>query len=439
MSSCAGLKTCESPPINTQPEERIHLLDELRGLAVLGMLLINIGAFGVPSIAVSDPGLVGTFGALDRAIFNFMLLCGEGSFRAIFCVLFGIGALIQYERVAEKTNPENALVLHRRRMRWLMLFGLLDAYLFLWYGDILFLYGLVGLFLLSFRNLAASRLLLIALLLLSLLALQNLYFGEFLSAPKNQLLNPLDAENATSEAVRAQMISEANAEVEAIRAGYLSAWPTRALLAAYMQLLFLLRSLWEVLALMLIGMAVYKWGAHQARFSAARYLVFSITCLSIGLLVNLWEIEKSASTGLPALVQLLWTYDLGRIALAFSYAGFFMLLNKLDLAKGLASGAPSGDRAHGTHELPASITHLRIHFCWSWPFRSRTCQLRFHHGSTSLYGRVVLAKEYGRFSFCRRAGCGSTDTTLVRLNGYGAPSSTGSASPSCEAAELQAT
>ena len=335
MSSCAGPKTRESPPINTQAEERIHLLDELRGLAVLGMLLINIAAFGVPSIAVLDPGLVGTFDAIDRAIFNFMLLFGEGSFRAIFCVLFGIGALIQYERVAEKTNPENAVVLHRRRMRWLILFGLFDAYLFLWYGDILFLYGLVGLFLLSFRNLATSRLLLIALLLLSLLALQNLYFGEFLSAPKNQLLNPLDAENATSEAVRAQMISEANAEVEAIRAGYLSAWPTRALLAAYMQLLFLLRSLWEVLALMLIGMAVYKWGAHQARFSAARYLVFSITCLSIGLLVNLWEIEKSASTGLPALVQLLWTYDLGRIALAFSYAGFFMLLYKLDLAKGL--------------------------------------------------------------------------------------------------------
>ena len=355
MSSCAGLKTCESPPINTQPEERIHLLDELRGLAVLGMLLINIGAFGVPSIAVSDPGLVGTFGALDRAIFNFMLLCGEGSFRAIFCVLFGIGALIQYERVAEKTNPENALVLHRRRMRWLMLFGLLDAYLFLWYGDILFLYGLVGLFLLSFRNLAASRLLLIALLLLSLLALQNLYFGEFLSAPKNQLLNPLDAENATSEAVRAQMISEANAEVEAIRAGYLSAWPTRALLAAYMQLLFLLRSLWEVLALMLIGMAVYKWGAHQARFSAARYLVFSITCLSIGLLVNLWEIEKSASTGLPALVQLLWTYDLGRIALAFSYAGFFMLLNKLDLAKGLRALLAATGRMALTNYLLQSL------------------------------------------------------------------------------------
>ena len=355
MSSCAGPKTRESPPINTQAEERIHLLDELRGLAVLGMLLINIAAFGVPSIAVSDPGLVGTFGALDRAIFNFMLLCGEGSFRAIFCVLFGIGALIQYERVAEKTNPENAVVLHRRRMRWLILFGLLDAYLFLWYGDILFLYGLVGLFLLSFRNLAASRLLLIALLLLSLLALQNLYFGEFLSAPKNQLLNPLDVENATSEAVRAQMISEANAEVEAIRAGYLSAWPTRALFAAYMQLLFLLRSLWEVLALMLIGMAVYKWGGHQARFSAARYAVFSITCLSIGLLVNLWEIEKSASTGLPALVQLLWTYDLGRIALAFSYAGFFMLLNKLDLAKGLRALLAATGRMALTNYLLQSL------------------------------------------------------------------------------------
>ena len=390
------------------------------------MLLINIAAFGVPSIAVSDPGLVGTFDALDRAIFKFMLLCGEGSFRAIFCVLFGIGALIQYERVAENTSPENAVVLHRRRMRWLILFGLFDAYLILWYGDILFLYGLVGLFLLSFRNFAASRLLLIALLLLSLLAVQNLYFGEFLSAPKNQLINPLVVEDATSEAVRAQMISEAKAEVGAIRGGYLSAWPSRSLLSAYVQLSYLWRGLWEVLALMLIGMAAYKWAykwdRHGASFSATRYAVFSMTCLSIGLLVNLWEIEKSAGTGMPAVVQLLWTYDLGRIAIALSYAGFFMLLNKLDLVKGLrALLAATGRMALTNYMLQSLICacifiglglfgQLRFHQLYFvvlliWAFQlwaSRILLARYYSGPLEWAWRSLVYRK--RQPFSRAAG-----------------------------------
>lgn len=310
-------------------QERIEFLDELRGLAVLGMTAINLVVFGVPSLATLNPELLGELRTIDKLLHQTLFLGFEGSFRAMFCVLFGIGVLIQFKRLSEKTSQQHALLMHRRRMRWLILFGLIDAYLLLWYGDILFLYGLIGMFLLSFRNLAASRLSLVALLLLVLLAAQNFFFGDFFALPKNQLMQPMSADMATPEAVRSQMITEVEAEVEAIREGYLSAWPSRSLLALHMQVSHLFRGLWEALALMLLGMACYKWAAFQPRFSARRYALVSIVGFVVGLSINFWEIERSASAGTPVLVQFLCTYDLGRLATALGFASLLMLLSKL--------------------------------------------------------------------------------------------------------------
>lgn len=327
--TCQVAGPADGGPVPSQ--ERIEFLDELRGLAVLGMASINIVAFGTPSLATLQPELLGELEVIDKLLHQLVFLGFEGSFRAIFCVLFGIGVLMQFERLSEKTGPARALVLHRGRMRWLVVFGLVDAYLLLWFGDILFLYGLIGLFLLSFRNLAASRLSAVALLLLVFLSAQNFYFGEFFSLPKNQLMQPMSADLATPEAVRSQMIAEAEAEVEEIREGYLSAWPSRSLLAFYMQLSYLFRGVWEALALMLLGMACYKSIKYQPRISAGRYAFVSIIGFVIGLAINLWEIDRSASAGTPVLVQFLWTYDLGRLATALGFASLLMLLSKLDL------------------------------------------------------------------------------------------------------------
>ena len=294
------------------------------------MLLVNIVGFGLPIHATFDLSLASVFEGIDKAAFAFTNLFVEGSFRAIFCLLFGMGLLLQFERNSERMNPERALTFHRRRMRWLILFGLINAYLLLWFGDILFLYGLVGIFLLAFRGLSASRLMWIAGALLLLLALQNFFLGEFFADPKNQLIEPLELQSPTAESARAQMLAEIEKERAAVSAGYVSAWPSRALLALYMELSIVGRGLWDALALMLIGMALYKWGAHQPKLATRTYATIAIAGLVVGVLVNLWEVRQAANAGTPMLAQTLWTYDLGRMAIATFYASLLILFGKLD-------------------------------------------------------------------------------------------------------------
>ncbi len=315
-----------------QGEQRIAFLDELRGFAVLGMLLVNIVAFGLPVHAAADPSLASVVEVIDKAAFAFTNLFVEGAFRTIFCVLFGVGVLLQFERISEENGPEHALALHRRRMRWLVVFGLVNAYVLLWFGDILFLYGLVGLFLLAFRGLPPSRLLLIAAALLLLLALQNFLFGEYLADSQNQIISiePKELQSRTAESAQAQMLAEIEEERAAVSAGYLSAWPSRALLAIYMVLMHIGRGLWEVLALMLIGMALYKWDAQQPRLATPTYANIAIAGLTLGVTVNLWESRQAGVAELPLLAHTLWTYDLGRMSIATAYASLFMLLCKLD-------------------------------------------------------------------------------------------------------------
>ena len=343
-----------------QSENRIAFLDELRGLAVLGMLLVNIVGFGLPIHATFDPGLASVFEGIDKALFTFTNLFVEGSFRAIFCLLFGMGLLLQFERNSERNDPEHAPTFHRRRMRWLIVFGIVNAYLLLWFGDILFLYGLVGLFLLAFRGLSASRLTLIAAALLLLLALQNFFLGDFFADPKNQLIEPHELQAPTAESARAQMLVEIEKERAAVSAGYLSAWPSRALLALYMELSYIGRGLWEALALMLIGMALYKWGAHRPKLATRTYATIAVAGLTLGVTVNLWEVRQAADAESPLIAQSLWTYDLGRMSIAASYASLLILLGKLDWAPRLRRQLAAMGRMALSNYLLQSLTCLVI-------------------------------------------------------------------------------
>ena len=130
-------------------EERIASLDLLRGIAVLGILLANVTAFGHPDLAYYWPGaLPGGGTAGDRIAWLVQFLLVDGKFRGLFTILFGAGLVLFVERAGAS---ERAVWLQVRRLFWLALFGL--AHLFLLFrGDILFSYacaGIVALFAIS--------------------------------------------------------------------------------------------------------------------------------------------------------------------------------------------------------------------------------------------------------------------------------------------------
>ncbi|MEX0899646.1 MAG: DUF418 domain-containing protein [Gammaproteobacteria bacterium] len=141
-----------SQPI--EPSERIQSLDVIRGFALLGILLMNIEYFQKPMQAVVF-GLDMTQTGIDYAVALFVYVFVQGKFYTMFSLLFGIGFVIFLDRaLARGVAPR---VLFARRLFGLVLIGAAHAFL-VWSGDILLMYGLVGLLLLLFAKTPAKRL-----------------------------------------------------------------------------------------------------------------------------------------------------------------------------------------------------------------------------------------------------------------------------------------
>ena len=124
-----------------QSGERIRALDVLRGFALLGILVPNIQAFAMISMAYRNPTAYGDFSGLNFVVWYVTNLLFEQKFMTLFSVLFGAGIVLMASRVAKAGG--RPWWVHLRRMFWLGLFGMAHAYL-LWFGDILFTYAVAG-------------------------------------------------------------------------------------------------------------------------------------------------------------------------------------------------------------------------------------------------------------------------------------------------------
>ena len=94
--------------------------------------------------------------------------------RGIFSMLFGAGALLLLDRLEKNPPPGlNPADIYYRRLLWLLLFGLFNAFILLWAGDILYTYAIVGLVLFPFRKVKASRLLILGIACMLLSTWQN--------------------------------------------------------------------------------------------------------------------------------------------------------------------------------------------------------------------------------------------------------------------------
>jgi uncharacterized protein len=125
----------------TEATPRIATLDILRGVAVMGILAMNIANFAMPTQAYMNPMAYGHEGPADLVAWavNFVLV--DGKMRGLFSFLFGASMLLVIERAEAK--GESPARVHFSRMAWLLLFGLLHFY-FIWHGDILTGYAAVG-------------------------------------------------------------------------------------------------------------------------------------------------------------------------------------------------------------------------------------------------------------------------------------------------------
>jgi uncharacterized protein len=133
----------------TEPPPRIATLDILRGVAVMGILAMNIQAFAMIEQAYLNPAAYGSQGPIDYAAWAFNFVLVDGKMRGLFSFLFGASMLLVIEKAQAK--GESAASIHYSRMLWLLLFGYLHFY-FIWYGDILTGYATIGMIAWFFRR-----------------------------------------------------------------------------------------------------------------------------------------------------------------------------------------------------------------------------------------------------------------------------------------------
>jgi len=115
-----------------RPGERIASIDVLRGVALLGILTINIWGFALPDLALSEPSAAGGWDGWNSGVWIVCHLLCEEKMMSLFSMLFGAGLIVMVQRSDDRGT--SLLGIYYRRIAWLLLFGLLHAYL-LWDGD----------------------------------------------------------------------------------------------------------------------------------------------------------------------------------------------------------------------------------------------------------------------------------------------------------------
>ncbi|MFD1207204.1 DUF418 domain-containing protein [Sporosarcina contaminans] len=145
--------------------KRVQMIDGLRGFSLLGILLANIlifqyGLWGKDTIHLF------TLTPVDDWFYRFTKIAVEGSFMPIFTFLFGYSMIMMRDSL-ERKNLRIKWHFFRRSLL-LLIIGILHS-TFLWEGDILVAYGLMGFFLLMFLNRKAKTMLLWGLCLFILL------------------------------------------------------------------------------------------------------------------------------------------------------------------------------------------------------------------------------------------------------------------------------
>jgi uncharacterized protein len=327
-------------------DQRLRTLDVLRGAALLGIALMNIVFSGLPFAAYANPNLWGGNDPLNAGVLAVQWVLFDGKMRALFSMMFGAGIVLFMQRAIERENSVRAADLLSRRMLWLMLFGALHGWL-IWAGDILYAYGLFGLLIVPMRNVSPRKLLItagVALVLLSLAVVgqgfarrstRDAAMAARAVEAKGQSLTKeqQDAKKEWDEAYNLALPSrqKLQEEVDNYRKGYGGVMAQRVPIIRkfnFMPVYF--PPAFDIWALMLIGMALFKLGVLQGERSNGFYARLAVAGYAIGISVNTLSTYGMFTSNFDIVATNFWNapYQIGRVSVALAHAAVLILLAK---------------------------------------------------------------------------------------------------------------
>jgi uncharacterized protein len=342
------MSTTLAAPVNQS--ERIIILDSLRGFAILGILLMNIPSFGLPSPVSGDPSVLNEWGTIDFKVWNFVSWFPEGTQRALFSMLFGAGILLFIGGKEKRLDGMMPADYFFRRQLWLMVFSLFDVFILLWLGDILLDYAILGMIMFAFRNLPAKKLLIgAAFCFIFMLARENrnlyqdkvtIHLGEKITAidttktrltvlQKEQLGAMQEfKEKSTLESRK----KKAEKNIAKHTGSYKDLYEYRT--TSYVESLihYLFYGLWDVLLFMFLGMAFFKMGILTGQASVKVYAWMTVIGLGVGLTISYFRLQQMVDASFnwyDYTKQVSFSsYELSRTFRSIGILGLIMLLYK---------------------------------------------------------------------------------------------------------------
>ena len=348
--------------------QRILTLDIVRGVAVMGILAMNIYAFSLPLGAYFNPTVAGGDSGIDLATWFADYVLFDGKMRGLFSLLFGASVLLVIERA--QASQKNAAFTHYSRMVWLFAFGMVH-YWFIWWGDILAMYAMSGLFLFLWRNNSAKILRNWAIGLLTVMSLFSLVqMGGLAAVMANPSMMPADDYAKMLEDLSVMKVfmgtdtSGVAAEVARMKGDYAGIVDWRLNEHRWKMLMFSAQGLPLSIGIMLLGMWLFRNGFLTGAWEAARYRKVAILCLGIGSLGSglLGYYMIGADFSFQSLMLAMTANGPFQIVSAVGWAALIILLAKKGMEGALANRLAAAGRMAFTNYLGTSIVMTTIFY-----------------------------------------------------------------------------
>ncbi len=341
-----------------EENSRIRILDTVRGIAVLGILLMNIPYFSMPyqteNLTVRDEFSGANYYTWWVINFGF-----EGTMRGLFTLLFGAGAILLLSRLENRKSAISAADFYYRRLIWLLLFGLFNAFVLLWPGDILYHYAICGLFLFPFRKLKAKHLFTFAMALMCITIFKGTLRlndardlrvnGEkalALEAKKEKLTPKQEEAKAKFEGFlkrrdTASMRKAAAEEAAKMKQGnYFAVWSHLKTINQKIESTKFYHSMfWDIMTFLFLGMALFKWKVITGERSKKFYLLLLLGGYAIGFTINYFLLRTMINvrfdfTRAADILYIDW-YQIKRVAITLGHIGLIMTLYKFNVVNWL--------------------------------------------------------------------------------------------------------
>ncbi|WP_342508944.1 DUF418 domain-containing protein [Sporosarcina sp. FSL K6-2383] len=331
----------------TTLDNRVEVLDLLRGFALLGIFIANMVHFQSPYLYVDpytwfiSPSDAVTFKGIDIFI--------EGSFYPIFAMLFGYGLNMQYEKTL--ANGSAFAPMMARRLAILLGFGLLHA-LFIWSGDVLFTYAVMGFIMIAFLKISKKWILPIA-AILYVIPNAFLYVAtRFLEAvsPNSALAGYVDIQQIEM-AISAYGLGSYG-EIFSFR---FFEWLTFGLLSALSGLIL-------ILPLIMLGAGLSKRRIFErAGEMKGRIAIMTVLTLAVGI----W-LKAAPFTGEPTLSAQMLQSVFGGPILAAGYVGVLLLLSQIPLFRTAFRPVSKAGRMSLTTYITQSVVATTIFYSYGF-------------------------------------------------------------------------